>query len=343
MTLLLVYALAALGISFLCSLLEACILSLPRSYVESLVERGSSFGPLLREMKQNIDRPLAAILTLNTVAHTAGAIGVGAQAAVVFGSGSVGVASAVMTVLVLVASEIIPKTLGAVHARRLAVPAALTIRGLIYLTLPLIIPLEWVSRLVGSQPQVDQVGRAELLATIRLGKVSGAMARREYEIAMNLIALAKIRLSEVLTPRTVVFTLPARQTAAEAIAKHHPIRFARIPVVDDDPDRPVRYVPRFDIHAAESSGKGATALSDLARPMLILPETGTVGDALDALIHRGEHIALIVDEFGAMAGIVTLEDLVESLLGTEIVDETDAVADMRELARARRGVTHRSG
>jgi len=331
MTLLIVYALAALGISFLCSLLEACILSLPRSFVESLVERGSAFGPLLREMKQNIDRPLAAILTLNTVAHTVGAIGVGAQAAVVFGSGAVGVASAVMTVLVL-ASEITPKTLGAVHARRIAVPAALTIRGLIFLTLPLIIPLEWVSRLVGSQPHVDQVGRAELLATIRLGKVSGAMAKREYEIAMNLIALAKIRLSEVLTPRTVVFTLPADLTAAEAIAKHHPIRFARIPLVEGDPDRPVRYVPRFDIHAAE----GSKRLSELARPMLILPETGTVGDALDGMIHKGEHIALIVDEFGAMAGIVTLEDLVESLLGAEIVDETDSVTDMRALARQRR-------
>jgi CBS domain containing-hemolysin-like protein len=333
MTLLVVYALAALGISFLCSLLEACLLSLPRSFVESVVERGSPFGPLLRDMKQNIDRPLAAILTLNTVAHTAGAIGVGAQAAVVFGSGSVGVASAVMTILVLVASEIIPKTLGAVHARRIAIPAAVTIRALIYICLPLIIPLEWVSRAVGSEPKVDEMSRAELLATIRLGKVSGAMGKREYEVATNLIALARIRISEVMTPRTVVFALPAGLTVAEALAKHHPIRFARIPIYDEDRDRPTRYVPRFELHSLDPERAATTPLADLARPMLILPESGTVADALDGMIHRAGHIALVVDEYGAMAGIVTLEDLLETLLGEEIVDETDTVADMQALAR----------
>ncbi|NLX07201.1 MAG: DUF21 domain-containing protein [Phycisphaerae bacterium] len=337
MTILLVYGLLAIAVSFLCSLLEACLLSLPRGYVEALVERGSRYGRTLRDMKENIDRPLAAILTLNTIAHTVGAAGVGAQAAVVFGSGAVGIASAIMTLLILVASEILPKTLGAVHAKALAIPAAVTIRLMILLCLPLIIPLEWINRLVGYQRHADRLTRAELAANIRMGHASGAMDHREYQIASNLISLSDVHLVDVLTPRTVVFSLPEEMTVGQALAEHDPIRFARIPVYAAAAEQITGYVPRFALDAAHSAGQDARSIKELARPLPVMPEQATVADALETFIRDKHHIALVVDEYGGMSGIVTLEDLFETLVGEEIVDESDAVADMQELARRRKG------
>jgi len=340
MTLLIAFGTAAIAVSFLCSLLEACLLSLPRSYVELLVERGARVGTILRDMKSNIDRPLAAILTMNTVAHTVGAVGVGAQAAVVFGNRAVGVASAIMTILVLVVSEIIPKTLGAVHAKPLAAPAATIIRLMTLLCLPLIVVLEWVNRLITFRRPEDSLSRAELLATLRLGQSSGAIGRHEYRIAANLIALSTIRLADVLTPRTVVFSLPEDLTVQEAIAKHDPIRFARIPVYAGDPEQITGYVPRFAIRAAYLADEGQKPLRDLAQPVPIFPELATVGRALDTLLKNRQHILLVVDEYGGMSGIASLEDLLETLLGDEIVDETDVVADMREHARQRAARRH---
>ncbi|MFH1417301.1 MAG: CNNM domain-containing protein [Planctomycetota bacterium] len=341
MTLLILFGLVAVAVSFLCSLLEACLLSLPRSYVELMVERGTRAGAILRDMKSNIDRPLAAILTMNTVAHTVGAVGVGAQAAVVFGNRAVGLASAIMTLLVLVVSEIIPKTLGAIHAKPLAAPAAIVIRLMILLCLPLIVVLEWVNRVITGQRHEDSLSRAELLATLRLGQSSGAIGGREYRIASNLVALSTIRLADVLTPRTVVFSLPEDLTIQEAIAEHDPIRFARIPVYAGDPEQITGYVPRFAIRAAYLADEGHKPLRDLAKPIPIFPELATVGDALDTLIKNRQHIVLVVDEYGGMAGIASLEDLMETLLGEEIVDETDVVTDMREHARQRAAQRHR--
>jgi CBS domain containing-hemolysin-like protein len=333
MTLLLVYAVLATAVSFLCSLLEACLLSVPRSYVESMVERGSRAGPRLRELKNAIDRPLAAILTLNTIAHTVGAAGVGAQAAVVFGSGAVGIASAVMTLVILIASEIIPKTLGAVHAKRLAAFTTYTVHALIMLCLPLIIPLEWINSRMGHPRQGESISRAELLATIRLGQSSGVLREREHRVAMNLMALSTTRLREVMTPRTVVFSLPAETTVGQVIERHHPIRFGRIPVYEGAPDRIGGYVTRFAVHKSHRRGELDRPIRELSEPIPIMPETATAGDALDALIRERRHIALIVDEYGGMTGIITLEDLIETLLGDEIVDETDAAVDMQEFAR----------
>lgn len=336
MTLLIIFGVLAIAISFLCSLLEACLLSVPRSYVESMVEKGSESARHLKKMKESIDRPLAAILTLNTVAHTIGAAGVGAQAAVVFGSKAVGIASAVMTILVLVFSEIIPKTLGARHAKPLAGFSAWTIRVLIWICLPLIIPLEAINRLIGSSHEGETVSRAELLSTIRLGGSSGALHDRELRVATNLMAMSSVKLSDVMTPRTVVFALDADKTVAEVLTEHHPIRFGRIPVYEDTVDHVKGYVTRINIHSANHAGESHKTVGEIAKPMAVLPESATVGDALDQIIRKQQHIALLVDEYGGTAGIVTLEDLVETLLGAEIVDETDIVADMRTLAKRRR-------
>lgn len=336
MTLLILYGFVAIGVSFLCSLLEACLLSLPGSYVESLAESGSRAGQTLDGMKKNIERPLAAILTLNTVAHTAGAAGVGAQAAVVFGSAAVGIASAVMTLLVLVVSEIIPKTLGAVHAKALAPAAAVTIRVMIWVCLPIIIPLEWINGMVSPGRAEHTISRAELMATIRLGEKSGAMRQREYLIASNLIALASIRISDILTPRTVVFSLPEQMTVLEARKAYAPIRFGRIPIYAGEREEITGYVPRHVIHFSKDAEDDTRPLKDFAKPIPILPETATVVDALERFLHDRQHIALAVDEYGGMAGIVSFEDVIETLLGAEIIDETDTVEDMRELARRRR-------
>ncbi len=335
MTLLLTLGFGTIAVSFLCSLLEACLLSLPRSHVELMVEKGSRAGEALRDMKKNIDRPLAAILTMNTVAHTAGAIGVGAQAAVVFGNKAVGIASAIMTILVLVVSEIIPKTLGAVHAKALSASAAMMIRVMIVICLPLIIVLEWMNRAIASKHREERLSRAEILATLRLGESSGAIQEREYRIASNLIALSTIQLSDVLTPRTVVFSLPENLTVEEAITQHDPIRFARIPVFAADSEQVTGYVPRFAIRTAHLNNEGHKRLKEIAKPIPIFPKTTKVADALETLIEKRQHIILVVDEFGGVAGIVTMEDLLETLLGKEIVDETDVATDMRELARQR--------
>lgn len=338
MTLLILYAALAIGVSFLCSLLEAALLSLPRSYVESLVERGAWAGPVMRRMKENIDRPLAGILTLNTVAHTVGAAGVGAQAAVVFGSRSVGVVSAVMTLAILVFSEIVPKTLGAVHARLLAAPTALLIRVIIVVSYPIILPLEGINRLLRFRQDgddQDRLSRAELLATIRLGQSAGTVRTQEYRIATNLLALSDMRLTDVLTPRTVVFSLPRHMTAQEVLESYNPIAFARIPLYDTDPEQAAEYVRRYAIHAAVSDGRGDTPLAELAVPLPIVAELMSVADALERFVQERWHIARVVDEYGGMAGVVSLEDLLETLLGEEIVDETDPVTDMQELARRR--------
>ncbi len=335
MTLLIIYGAVAIGVSFLCSMLEAGLLSLPRSQVEAMVERGSRTGIVLQGMKENIDRPLAAILTLNSIAHTVGAAGVGAQAAVVFGDVAVGIATAVMTFAILVFSEIIPKTLGAVHARALAGFTATTTRGMIVLCFPLIVVLEQINRLIGYERHKDRITRSEVLATIRLGREGGSLGAREHRIVSNVLALANIGLAKVLTPRTVVFSLPRNMTVREAISQHYPIRFARIPVYEDSPDNLTGYVPRFEIDKASAAGRDDEPLAALAKPLITFPELATVADALERMLREGQHIALVVDEYGSTEGIVTLEDLLETLLGDEIVDETDEVVDMQDLARKR--------
>jgi CBS domain containing-hemolysin-like protein len=333
MTLLIVYGLVALGVSFLCSLLEASLLSVPRSTVESLVEQGSAAGRRMKAFKDNIDRPLAAILTLNTIAHTVGAAGVGAQAAVTFGDAAVGLASAVMTLAILVLSEIIPKTLGAVHAVRLVGVTAYVTQALVVLCLPIVLPLEWVNRMAGQNGQRERISRFEVLATIRMGHEGGALGAREMRVLSNLMALGGVRLSEVLTPRTVLFALPAEQTIGEALHGPRPLRFSRIPIYAESPEDIVGYVTRYDLQDAAANGVTGETLASLQRPLLILPELASVADALDRLLVENAHIALVVDEHGGVAGIVTLEDVLETLLGQEIIDETDPVSDMQRLAR----------
>jgi CBS domain containing-hemolysin-like protein len=329
--LLIFYLLLALGVSFLCSLTESGLLSLSRSRVAVLLKAGRPSGRMLDRMKDNIERPLAAILTLNTVAHTIGAAGVGAQAYVVFGSGWVAVTSAVLTVLILVFSEIIPKTLGVVYAGRLAPFTAYAITGMIYLTYPLVILFQSFSRLLGSRNE-QKLTREEFALIAELGQTEGALHEKEHRIIHNLLRLRRLRVSDVMTPRTVVTMLQKDQTVRETLDQHGSLRFARIPVCGEGPDDVVGVVLRHALHTALREGRGSSHVGELADPIHAVPEHAPLDRVLDEFVSRRGQLFLAVDEHGGTAGIITLEDAIETLLGREIVDETDHVEDMRKLA-----------
>lgn len=333
-TLLIAYLMLSLVVSFLCSLLEASFLSVPRSYGRVLSEEGHSTGDMLTRMKESVDRPLAAILTLNTVSHTIGAAGVGAMILEIFGSKWVAAGSVIVTLLILVLSEILPKTLGATHAKRLVPFTVHAIRVIIFATYPIVVCLEVLSRFIGGGGH-PAITRAEMASLAHEGRTAGVLAERESRVITNILRLDAVRVSDVMTPRPVAFMLEVEMTAAEAVTEHEPIPFSRIPVFEDTPDQIVGLVLRHDLHKARWEGRGSIPLRDLVTPIEIIPSVATVAQALERFTARGIHLMLAVDEFGGTAGIITLEDAIETLLGVEIVDETDDVADMRVLARTR--------
>ena len=330
-TLLIFYLMLALGVSFLCSLTESGLLSLSRMRIATLVKAGKPCGRMLERMKDNIERPLAAILTLNTVAHTVGAAGVGAQAYVVFGSKWIALTSAVLTVLILVFSEIIPKTLGVVYAGRLATFTAYTITGMIYLSYPLVVVFQSLSRILG-QRHDQKLTREEFALIAELGQTEGALHEKEYRVIRNLLRLRKVSVHEVMTPRTVVFMLQKDLTLRQVIDQHGPLRFARIPVYGDGPDDITGVVLRHALNAAMHDGRGECTLEKIAEPIHAVPEVAPLDHVLDEFVRRRGQLFLAIDEHGGTAGIVTMEDAIETLLGAEIVDETDQVVDMRKFA-----------
>lgn len=332
MTALILYFSLALGVSFLCSLLEAVILSVSHAYIETLHKKGQKSSKVLRRLKDRIDRPLAAILTLNTVAHTVGAAGVGAQVLKVWGNQYVAVSSAVLTFLILVFSEIIPKTLGAVYWKRLGPWAGYTILGLIYSIFPLVILFEGLSKLLSPRDRQRKVSREEMMASAEIGKSEGTLQTQESRVIQNMLRLTNVRTKDVLTPRSVLLAFQQDQTVAEVARKHNPIRFSRVPVYGKDLDDVTGIVHRYKVLQAVSEDRDEVRLRTLARPVHAVPDSASVAQILDEFIKRREQIFLVVDEYGGTAGIVTLEDAIETLLGVEIVDEFDTVADMRKLA-----------
>lgn len=332
MTSLIIYFLLAIFVSFLCSLLEAVILSLTHAHIQVLIKQGHRSGRLLRSLKENIDRPLAAILTLNTIAHTVGAAGVGAQALHLYGSKWVALFSAILIFCILVFSEIIPKTLGAVHWKRLAPSAAYLVKGLIYLTYPLVIAFERLSRLLASRRDQVKVTREEVIAAADMSKAEGELADRERRVINNLLGLKNIYANDVLTPRSVLCALPNNQTVGQVMKEHTPIRFSRIPVYGKDLDDITGLVNRFKLNRSFSQGLTEQRLADLAVPIHVVPESKSMAEILDEFIQRREQLFLVVDEYGGTEGIITLEDAIETLLGVEIMDELDSVEDMRKYA-----------
>lgn len=333
MTLLLIYLFVALAASCLCSLLEASLLSLPRSHVAVMVEQGSRAGRRLERMKDDIDRPLAAILTLNTFAHTLGAAGVGAQATLLWGEVWVGVVSFVVTLLILIFSEIIPKTLGAMHARRLAVFTSWSVHAMILLLWPVVVVCNWISKLMtGRSESVPLISRDEVRSLARMAHEEGAIDEDEARVMVNLMALREVTASQVMTPRTVVATFQAAQTAGE-VTDGEPPRHARLPIIGKSLDDVIGQIHRHDLYKARSESRVDVTLGELARPIHAVPERALLPDVLQQFLHRNEQLFLVVDEYGGTAGIITFEDVLETLLGVEIIDETDAVEDMQKLAR----------
>lgn len=333
MILLVTYLLVALTVSFLCSLLEAVLLSVPPSHVAVLVERGTETGKRLQRMKNEIDQPLAAILTLNTFAHTLGAAGVGAEAALLWGDAWVGAVSFVVTLLILVFSEIIPKTLGAVHAKGLSPFAAWVIQFLIIVFRPVVAVCNWISSLVSGRKQaMPRLSRDEVRSLAQMALDEGAIDQTEASVFRNLIALRDVTVEAIMTPRTVVYSLQASQTVGEVTREGAP-PFSRIPIVGSSLDEPKGVVHRREIFTALGEGKADTTLGELARPLHAVPEVASLPAILKEFVQRREHLFLVVDEYGGSVGIVTLEDVIESLLGVEIIDETDAVDDMQQLAK----------
>jgi CBS domain containing-hemolysin-like protein len=334
--LLVLYVLLALGFSFLCSILEAALLSVTPSYVAALEQEGHAVAETLRDYKDDIDRPLAAILSLNTIAHTVGATGAGAQAARVVGEGELAVAltSGVLTLLILVVSEIIPKTLGAIYWRQIAPVMALVLTVIIWAMWPFVKLSQAITRLISSgEDQEASVSREEFTAMAELGEEEGVFEEEESRILKNLFRFSSLRVRDIMTPRTVVQALHEERPIGAIIEEHDEFRFSRIPVYAENRDDITGYVLKDQILLKAAQEEEDASLYDLRRDIIGVPETLPLPELFERLVDHIEHIALVVDEYGGTAGIVTMEDVVETLLGMEIVDEADSTEDMQVLAR----------
>lgn len=336
MILLVFYLLLAILVSFFCSISEAVILSVRPSYVATLERKGVRGAKSLKRLRSNLDRPLAAILTANTIAHTVGAAGVGAQSAIVFGNAYVGVTSAVLTLLILVFSEIIPKTLGATHWRKLAPVFAPLIEGLTNLLLPFVWLSERLTRLMSpSGSKGFTFSRDEIEAMAEIGEREGLLQSKEHKIVANLMRLQQLSVRDIMTPRSVIFSAPASMTVQEFFSSHSTKQFSRIPIYKANPDDVTGFVLRTDLLMAQAKDEFERPLSDFRRDFIALLDSFSASDVFDKLMHEKSHIALLVDEYGTVQGLVTLEDVVETLIGLEIMDELDTVEDMQALAYRR--------
>jgi len=343
MGLLIFYVCLALGVSFFCSIMEAVLLSISPSFVAHQEQKRPDLGAKLKQFKQNIDQPLAAILSLNTIAHTVGAAGAGAQAAFIFGDAYIGIISAILTLLILIVSEIIPKTLGAAYWRRLT-PLVVTLLGVTTLSMwPLVKMSELLTSLLTRNKPKKRVHRDEFIALAELGSKEGIFHRYESRVLQNLFYLREIRTRDIMTPRTVLFALPENQTIAKTIADNPTFQFSRIPVFGENLDDIKGFVLKGDIlqSAQEAPEK---MLAELCRPIVIMVGDVTLHTMFEKMMNESTHIALVVDEYGGTEGIVTMEDFIETLLGLEIVDEVDTAEDMQEIARRQWQIrAHRTG
>ena len=330
---LIAYVTLALLVSFLCSISEAVLLSIRRSYVLTLKKEKPGTAKMLSGLLEELDRPLAAILSLNTIAHTVGAAGAGAQAAAVFGDAAVGVFSGVLTLLILVLSEIIPKTLGATHWRTLAPAVGRSLVVLIALLKPFVWLSERITRLITKGKASLAFTREEFAALVDLGAKQGQLESRETKVFKNIMKLDRLQVRDIMTPRLVMVSVPESETVAQFTEAHAIKPFSRIPVYAETPDEVTGFVLKNEVLTRFAQGDKDVALRDLIRPLPAVIETLSLSVLFETLIEDRNHIALAVDEYGGVEGLVTLEDVVETVLGLEIVDEHDTVDDMRALAR----------
>ena len=332
--LLIFYVVLSLVVSFICSISEATLLTMTPSYIDTLNEDSPKTADLLNEVKvANIEKSISSILTLNTIANTLGSLGAGSQATIVFGSAWFGVFSGVMTLAVLMGSEIIPKTLGATYWRRFAVPVAYYVKGISVLLFPIVWVAEKVSRLLTQGNNENGFNRHEFIALANQGEISGQMSELETRIIKNSLALSMIHVESIVTPRSVMIAFDENVTVGDVFATHPKLPFSRFPIFDEDLDNATGFVLKSDLLIAKANQEIHTPIKVFKREITFVFAKMRLFDVLDLMLKERLHIALVVGEFGEVKGIVSLEDVLETLLGLEIVDEIDRVDDMQALAR----------
>ena len=334
MTLLFIYLGIAIGVSFLCSILEAVLLSITPSYVANLQEKSPAKSKAVTEVKQNLDQSISSILILNTFAHTMGAAGVGAQALKIFGEQHETLVAVLLTLAILYFSEIIPKTLGATFWRSLAIPSAYVIRFLVKLVFPLV----WISSQLTklfSNNKNDTISRDEVLAFAALSHKGGEIVGQEKQLVNNILGLRDAKTEDILTPRTVMHTLDENTSVSAALEAEQTATFTRIPVYQTSTDNITGVVLKAHLYEQERQGHGEVLIKEILTSIYRVSESLPVLNLLDLFIKRHEHIFLVEDQFGQTAGIVTLEDCIETLLGREIIDESDQVEDLQLLAKSK--------
>lgn len=336
MTLLVTYLLLTLILSFMCSLLEATLLSSTSSYIESLDKKGYSpkTVDLAKDVKQNIDKSISSILTLNTFANTMGAAGVGAQAAIIFGSNWQAVIAFILTLMVLFISEIFPKTLGAIYWRKFIVPAVYIISFMVKITYPFIFIATFITNTLqkGRKNEVN-FSKDEIITIVDMSEKEGVLQAKESILIKNLFKLKNIKAKDIMTPRTVVFAFDSKTTLKEALLNDNLYVYSRIPVYNESIDDIAGVVFKQTILEKRVKKKKKTLLKDIIVPVHKVPENISVSTLFDIFIRMKMHLFIVQDEYGQTSGVVTLEDALETLLGIEIVDEMDQVTDMQEFAK----------
>lgn len=333
MTLLIIYLLIAIGISFICSIAEAVLLTVSMPFLKTKERAGKKTATQLIKLKADIDRPLSAILSLNTIAHTIGAAGVGAQAVDIFGDAYFGLISGILTLLILVLSEILPKTIGAIYWRELALPLTKLISFMIFITYPLVILSEFLTKLISKNKIIHTVSREEISALTHIGTEEGVFDEQEGKIIHNLMLLKTIKIKNVMTPRTVVKAAQEDMTLREFFSNKEFLVYSRIPIYAHQKDHVTGYVLKYDVLEKLALNETDLKLKDIKRSIIVCYENFSLPKLFELLLAKKEHIALIVDEYGGMEGIATMEDIIETLLGLEITDEKDDQIDLQALAK----------
>lgn len=342
MGLILLYFLGALSLSFLCSVLEAVLLSTPMSYISMRENQGSKTATLMKQYKNNVDRPVGAILSLNTIAHTIGSAGVGAESIKIFGEQYFGLISAILTLLILVLSEIIPKTIGASYWRSLAMPSTRIIRVLILITYPLVLLSELNTKVFTPRGNQASMSREEVSAMVDVGTTEGIFRESESKLIKSCIALSGVKARQIMTPSIVVESACQDLTVKDFQAKQS-WSFSRIPVYAGDKDYITGYVLKDAVLKLLSEDQFHVKLSDLKRPILTFREEESVFQIWEKMLEKREHISVIIDEYGGLRGLVTMEDIIETMTGVEIVDEDDVAVDMQALAKEKSRLMMRGG
>lgn len=329
--------------SFLCSIWEAVLLSVTPSYASRMQGEKPGIGKLLSSFKEDIDRPLSAVLTLNTISHTIGAIGVGVQAGKLFGTTQLDLGfvdltyesliAGIMTLAILILSEIIPKTLGANYWKQLTPFTVRSLRILIIVLAPFVWISKWITHIFTGDGEKSVFSRADVEAMADAGLKSGAIDKEEKSIIQNLLRLEKTKVKDIMTPRSVALTLDEDLSLGIIYEENNPFQFSRIPVFCETPDNITGFILKDEILENIADDNHSKKANEIRRRIYFVEDNITVADLLDKLILKKQHLAMVADEFGTIVGLVTMEDVIETLFGLEIVDESDQVADLQELAR----------